>query len=199
MSENRQNDSYEDVSMLNDGAVGLHPNSYASVRMVNIQKGWRKMKRFQRTCINLIVICVFAGILTPVLYAAPPSDRCILIKVQVADRDDVAKLANMGLDIWEYREGSLIIRVTDDERKQIIESGFTIETITEDVYEYTERIRQEQISMFAEPATARYHSYDEVIAQLIALEDSGIARTYVIGSSHEGRDILAVKISDNPS
>ena len=157
------------------------------------------MKSFQRTYINFAVICAVFGVLQSVLYAAPPSDRCILIKVQVDDRDDVATLANMGLDIWTYREGGLIIRVTDDERKQIIESGYSIETITEDVYEYTEKIRQEQISMFAEPATARYHSYDEVIAQLIALEESGVARTYIIGSSHEGRDILAVKISDNPS
>jgi carboxypeptidase T len=130
----------------------------------------------------------------------PPSDRCILIKAQVTDRDDVATLANMGLDIWEYREGSLIIRVTNNERKQIIESGFVIETITENVYEYTEeKIRQDQISMLAEPATAKYHSYDEVINELIALEDSGVAQTHIIGRTHEGRDIWAVKISDNPS
>lgn len=163
------------------------------------RKGRWKMQWFQRTNINFIVTCVVIGVLTSASYAAPPSDRCILIKVQVADRDDVATLTNMGLDIWEYREGGLIIRVTDNERKQVIESGFTIETITEDVYEYTEKIRKEQISMFAEPTSAKYHSYDEVITELIALEDSGVARTYIIGSTHEGRDILAVKISDNPS
>jgi carboxypeptidase T len=131
--------------------------------------------------------------------AKPPSDRCILIKVQVADRDDVDTLANMGLDIWEYRDGGLIIRVTDGERSQIVKSGFTIETITEDVYEYIEKISKEQISPFAEPTTAKYHSYAEVVDELIALEDSGVAQTYIIGSTHEGRDIWAVKISDNPS
>ena len=70
-----------------------------------------------------------------------------MIKVQVADRNDVATLANIGLDIWEYREGGLIIRVTDDERNQVKESGFTIETITEDVYEYTEKIRKDAMSL----------------------------------------------------
>jgi len=163
------------------------------------QKGRCYMKLFQRTYINFAVICAVFGVLQSVLYAAPPSDRCILIKVQVDDRDDVAALADMGLDIWEYREGGLTIRVTDEERTQIIESGFAIETITEDVYEYMEKIKKEQIYLFAEPATVRYHSYNEVITQLIALEDSGVARTYIIGSTHEGRDILAVKISDNPS
>jgi hypothetical protein len=105
----------------------------------------------------------------------------------------------MGLDIWEFQQDGVIIRVTDDERKQIKEGGFTIETITEDVYEYTEKIEQEQISLLAEPTTAKYHSHDEVIAELTALEDSGVAQTYIIGNTHEGRDIWAVRISDNPS
>ena len=161
------------------------------------------MRWFHRPCIDLVIVCAFAGILTSPLYAAPPSDlpsdRCILIKVQVAGRDDAATLANMGLDIWEYRQGDMVIRVTDDERKQVIESGFTIETITENVYEYIETIRKEQISKFAEPAEAQYRSYGAVIDSLIALEDSGIARTYSIGNTHEGRDIWAVKISDNPA
>jgi len=157
------------------------------------------MKWFHRTCTNLIVIWLVVGGFTSALYAAPPSETCILIKVQVADRDDVSTLANMGLDIWEYREGGLIIQVTDDERNQIGNAGFAVETITEDVNAYIDRIRQEQISLFAEPTSAKYHSYDEVIAELVALEASGVAKTYSIGKTHEGRDIWAVRISDNPS
>ncbi len=157
------------------------------------------MKWFQRTCFNLVFICIVVGILMPVSYAKPPSDRYILIKAQVSDRDDIDKLANMGLDIWEFQRDGLVIRVTDDERQQVKESGFTIETITEDVYEYTEKIKQKQISLFAEPTPAKYHSHDEVIAELKALEDSGVAKTYIIGNTHEGRDIWAVRISDNPS
>jgi len=132
-------------------------------------------------------------------HVKPPSDRCILIKVQAADRNDVEALVNMGLDIWEFQQDGVIIRVTDTERKQVQENGFVIEIITEDVYEYTETISKEQFSMFAEPTPAKYHSHDEVIAGLIALEDSGVAQTYIIGNTHEGRDIWAVKISDNPS
>ncbi|MBN2314434.1 MAG: hypothetical protein JXM79_10925 [Sedimentisphaerales bacterium] len=157
------------------------------------------MKPFQRTCTKVVVLWLVVGVLTSVSYAAPPSERCLLIKVGVAGRDEVQKLANMGLDIWEYREGGLIIRVTEDERSQIKESGFTIETITEDVYAYTEKIRREQISLFEEPTSAKYHSHDEVITELIALEDSGVAKTYIIGGTHEGRDIWAVRISDNPA
>ncbi len=121
------------------------------------------MEWFKRTYVSFVFVCLIVGVLSPVSYAKPPSDRCILIKAQVADKDDINKLANMFLDIWEYRDGGLIIRVTDYERKQVEESGFTIETITEDVYEYTEKIRQEQISLFAEPTSAKYHSHDEVI------------------------------------
>ena len=157
------------------------------------------MKWFQKTCFNLVVICVVFGALTPVSYAKPPSERCILIKAQVTNKADTEALVKMDLDIWEFQQDGVIIRVTDDERKQIQESGFTIETITEDVYEYTEKIRQEQISLLAEPPTAKYHSHDEVTTELIALEDSGVAKTYIIGNTHEGRDIWAIRISDNPS
>jgi murein tripeptide amidase MpaA len=158
-----------------------------------------KMKWFQKTCINRIIICLVVGALIPASYAEPPSDRCILIKAQITNNDDTGMLVNMGLDIWEFQQDGVIIRVTDDERNQIKQSGFTVETITEDVYEYTEKIIQQQISLLAEPTTARYHSYDEVITELIALEDSGVAQTYIIGNTHEGRDIWAVRISDNPS
>ncbi len=135
--------------------------------------------------------------MTPVSYAEPPSNRCILIKA----RGDYETLVNMDLDIWKFEQDGALIRVTDDERNQIKESGFTIKTITEDVYEYFEKKRQEQIFLFAEPPSAKYHSYDEVITSLIGLEDSiiaKIAKTYIIGSTHEKRDIWAVKISDNP-
>ncbi len=157
------------------------------------------MRWFQRTCINLVVIYVVVGVLTSALYATPPSDRCILIKAQVTNKDDTEALVNMGLDIWEFQQDGVIVRVTDNERKQVQESGFIIEIITEDVYEYLETISKGQISLLVEPTPAKYHSYDEVIAGLIALEDSGVAQTYIIGGTHEGRDIWAVKISDNPS
>jgi len=157
------------------------------------------MERFQRICVNLVVMCVVVGVLTSALHAAPPSDRCILIKAQVIRKDDTQALVNMGLDIWEFQQDGAIIRVTDTERMQIQKSGFVVETITEDVYEYLETISKEEISLFAELTPNRYHSHDEVIDSLIALEDSGVAKTYIIGGTHEGRDIWAVRISDNPS
>jgi len=156
---------------------------------------WSNGYRMRLVVVEFVVV----GVLTSVLYGTPPSERCILIKAQTMTRADAEALVKMNLDIWEFQQDGIIIRVTDDERNEIKESGFAIETITEDVYEYTEKIRQEQISLLAEPTTAKYHSHDEVITELIALEDSGVAKTYVIGNTHEGRDIWAVRISDNPS
>jgi len=157
------------------------------------------MKWFKRTYVSIVFVCIVVGFLTPVSYAKPPSDRCILLKAQVANKDDYETLVKMDIDIWEFQQDGVIGRVTDNERKLIQENGFVVEIITEDVYEYLEKIRKEQISLFAEPTSAKYHSYDEVIADFKALEVSGVAQTYIIGSTHEGRDILAIKISDNPS
>ena len=154
------------------------------------------MKQSGRIAVSLITVSIIIAVLVPLLHAAPASERCILIKVEVAGREDVQKLANMGLDIWEYHEGDLVIQVTEDERSQVKESGFAIETITEDVYEYTEKIEQEQISLFVEPTSAKYHSHDEVITELLALETSGVAKTHIIGRTHQDRDIWAVRISD---
>jgi hypothetical protein len=95
--------------------------------------------------IGIVFVFIILGTSTMASLPKPPSDRCILIKVLVADRDDVATLSNMGLDIWEFQQDGAIVRVTDDERNRIKESGFIIEIITEDVYEYTETISKEQI------------------------------------------------------
>ena len=43
----------------------------------------------------------------------------------------------------------------------------------------------------------RYHSYEEIIAHHQALGTTDIAQTEVIGHSVEGREIWAIKISDN--
>jgi carboxypeptidase T len=167
--------------------------------MPNGQKGRCKMKWLQRIYLSIVFVHIISGALAMASHTKPPSDKCILINVFVADRNDAEALVNMGLDIWEYRECGLIIRVTDDERKQIKEYGFAIETITEDVYEYLETKREAQLSLFKGRTTAKYHSHDEVIAALLALEDSGVAQTYIIGNTHECRDIWAVRISDNPA
>jgi hypothetical protein len=122
-----------------------------------------------------------------------------LIKAQVTNKDDAEALVKMDLDIWEFQQDGVIVRVTDDEMAGIKDSGFEIEIITEDVYEYLETISKGQISPFAEPTSAKYRPHNEVIAALIALENSGVAQAYIIGTTHEGRDIWAVRVSDNPS
>jgi len=44
-----------------------------------------------------------------------------------------------------------------------------------------------------------YHTYSEIETGLRRLENSGIARVYSVGVSVEGRQIWAIKISDDPS
>lgn len=48
--------------------------------------------------------------------------------------------------------------------------------------------------------SSKYHSYTDTYKRLYQLETdySQIAKVYDIGDSVEGRDILAIKISDNP-
>jgi murein tripeptide amidase MpaA len=137
-------------------------------------------------------------VLVAAAFGAPPSERCILVKIGYAGQEQGRALLDLGLDIWEFQKDSVLARVTDEERRQIGPRGYEVQTITEDVYTYLETLRKEQISAFAgEPMT--YHSYDQIVQGLIALEASGVAQTKVIGSTHEGRAIWAIKISDHPA
>jgi hypothetical protein len=44
-----------------------------------------------------------------------------------------------------------------------------------------------------------YHQYADIETMLLAMEASGVAKVYDIGDSVEGRDIWAIRISDNPT
>ena len=62
MSENEQNDSYNDVFTLTASAADPHPDSSASVRMANIQKGRCKMKWFETYRTRLMFVGFVAAI-----------------------------------------------------------------------------------------------------------------------------------------
>ncbi len=50
---------------------------------------------------------VFAGavvaLLATISYAAPPRNRCILVRVGVTDKEQGRALVAMGLDVWEFQ------------------------------------------------------------------------------------------------
>ena len=130
--------------------------------------------------------------------AAPDTPVVNLIKVQFASTDQVAQLGSMGLDIWEVNADHVIAAADAELVAQIQQEGFSVEVISEDAWNYL-KTQSARAARAATVTTATYHSHDEVLTMLTDMEASGVAQTYNIGTSVEGRDIWAVRISDNPA
>ncbi|MEV0152911.1 M14 family zinc carboxypeptidase [Micromonospora sp. NPDC050686] len=110
----------------------------------------------------------------------------------LADRDAVAR-TGASVDFVEH--GKLHVSATRAEAAAIARLGFTLEReATPD-----RRADGDVGTLAFPPADSNYHDYAEltaVVNQAVA-DHPAIARKISIGTSYEGRDLMAVKISDN--
>lgn len=155
------------------------------------------MGRSGRRHLTQIVILIVGLVAGATALADNPNAGTKLVAVPLADQNDLRTLVEMGLDIWEARDGRAVILVTDEEMASVEQWGFDVEILSEDAYELLAGPGPDDIFITEEPSV-RYHSYAEVVAGLHTLVSSGVAQVSSIGSSVEGREIWAVKISDNP-
>ena len=110
----------------------------------------------------------------------------------VADRTAVAR-TGAAIDYVEH--GRLHISATPAEAAAITRLGFRLEAVTEPAHSHSS---ETGVAAFP-PADSDYHDYAEltaVVNQVVA-DHPTIARKVSIGRSYEGRDLMAVKISDN--
>ncbi|HEX5596267.1 MAG TPA: M14 family zinc carboxypeptidase [Micromonosporaceae bacterium] len=109
----------------------------------------------------------------------------------LADRSAVAS-TGAAIDYSEH--GVLHISATPAEAAAIRALGFQLEAIPE------ASVRGPDLGITGfPPADANYHDYAEMMAVVnkVVADHPAIARKHVIGKSYEGRDLVAVKISDN--
>jgi len=118
-----------------------------------------------------------------------------LVRVPVQNRQQAEKLMAMHLDFASHalRRFADIV-VTAREEKLLREQGFQPQTLVED-------LRQSFAERFAgETDLGAYHTYQEMVTELqtLAADHPDITHLVSIGQSIEGRDIWAMKVSDNP-
>ncbi len=103
----------------------------------------------------------------------------------VRTREDRTAIARTGAAIDEIGANYVIVRATVQEASQIAKLGYPIEQLL-------------QTDDFP-PVDAAYHNYAEVVAdiQQVAAAYPDLIYTFSIGQSYEGREMWAVKISDN--
>ncbi len=123
------------------------------------------------------------------------------VKVQFDSTDQLTQLRGMNMDIWKIYADHIVAAVDYDKVAEIEQLGFSVEVISNDAWGV---LKPKSDISDLEKATASgefdsYHSYDETTALMLAMEASGVAKVYDIGDSIEGRDIWAMRISDNPT
>jgi carboxypeptidase T len=121
------------------------------------------------------------------------SDHHRLVEVQLGGKTQCDQLAAMGLDIIAVGSSCMKAYVTDEQVSRLEGMGLTTKEVP-----LSEVIDE---SVVGKTGAGLYHTYAETTAELhqIELAHSDVAKVYKIGQSIEGRDILALKISDNPA
>jgi len=115
------------------------------------------------------------------------------MKVYVKNPYELNQIIGAGIDVIEFESNSLKVFATAEQISWLEEIGFENEEIAlSEVLDETV-VRKTDAGL--------YHTYSEVVTELHQIESThgNIAKIYIIGQSIENRDILAIKISDNPS
>lgn len=160
---------------------------------MRIERG-RKMRKCVKGFLMLaLVLCIAFG--SRIHHAFAFTGDYVIVKVEIRDARDVATLSSLGA-IWEVQEDYLIADVTEEELAMIRDEGYEVQVL----YWNT----QEFLAAYGKPLPQAgdeglFHSYAEVEQELhdLAAAHPEIAKVYDIGDSHEGREIWAIKISDN--
>lgn len=133
-----------------------------------------------------------------------PTDEQAVVQYRVlgprtlADRSAVART---GASIDYSEHGVLHVSATSTEATAITRLGFQLEEVPAQPADHHGHAHaDEDVGLFDfPPADSDYHNYAEltaVVNQVVA-DHPSIARKISIGTSYEGRDLMAVKISDN--
>jgi len=144
---------------------------------------------------------LFAVVSGPVA-AEPRADRSESTTTQyevlgprtLAERTAVART---GASIDNVDHGRLTISATRAEAAAVTKLGFKLAPVT-DAHDHSHDSSDVGPAAFP-PADANYHDYAELTAVVnkVVADHPTIARKISIGRSYEGRDLMAVKISDN--
>jgi hypothetical protein len=143
------------------------------------------------------------------------------VKIHINNQFDLANAVELSLDLEESqhdKNGNISLFVNDIEFSELQQSGLGYEVLIDDWKAYynslpvlTEEekalVRMESdmtlgVSGFKFGSMGGYYIFDEIVSDLdtmFQLYPNLITEKYSIGTSHEGRTIWAVKISDNPN
>jgi hypothetical protein len=125
----------------------------------------------------------------------PPHDPYILARIPLETPGDPERLGGLALDIVRVEPGRWIEIVTHaPEVDELRQKEFEVQILIPDMEaEYARGRKGDNFGPF--------HTYSETVAELDAVHAAYpqiTAEKVSLGTSHEGREIWAIKVSDNP-
>lgn len=141
--------------------------------------------------------------------AVPAAEAAVKDLVAVAVRDGAAaerllRLASDPLDeVPPTAEGEFLILAGDAEQARLQDAGFALRVLQEDLAGfYAARAAAERAPRGVGGSMGGFKTLAEIHAELNRLSSSYpaiVSPRFSLGSSHEGRAIYAIRISDNPT
>ncbi|GAA4969550.1 M14 family metallopeptidase [Actinoplanes utahensis] len=144
------------------------------------------MRRRSFAVLAAVALCVSTAVSASSPAGAEQFDAAA--EYEIYDVRTVAQrnvIARTGVAVDDIEHGVATVTATGAEVARLKRLGFTVEPAAR--------------TLAFPPADAAYHDYAETVAEInsVVAAYPSIASKRVIGKSYEGRDIVAVKISDN--
>jgi carboxypeptidase T len=123
--------------------------------------------------------------------ATPP--KASLLRVHVNSASEVVPLIQMHLDICSgsKADGYVDLLANATQKKQLLDMGYQMEVLTEDVSQHD--------ALTDGKGYALFHTYDELRSEMqnLAATYPDICAFYDFGTTLQGRQMMACKVSDN--
>ncbi|MCK4653726.1 MAG: hypothetical protein KAU01_04715 [Candidatus Cloacimonetes bacterium] len=118
------------------------------------------------------------------------------VRVFYNNQSELAKLADLHLDGDVYPNGEALLFVIPSELEMIKATGLRYKIEREDLNEFSKNFWQ-----LMDPTREAYHTYAEIVALADSLATTfpDICEKHLFGTSVQGRELGALKISDNVS
>jgi len=141
----------------------------------------------------LTAAVLMAVALAPPAAFAYPRDDAAVVTVEIVSREDIHRLNDMGMDIMTVRDGVAEIAAVPSEIDALWANGFRPAVVVPRMVDAVASLSRED--------RGEYHSHTELTNDMAAWASAYPSITHLesIGTSYNGREIWAMKISDNPS
>ncbi len=145
-----------------------------------------------KVCGPVVAAVLAAAVCLPGAAFAYPRDDAAVVRVDVLSREDIHRLNELGMDIMSVRDGAAEIAAVPAEVDLLWANGFRPTVVLPRMID--------AVSSLGLEGRGEYHDYAELTADLQSWAStySSITELVSIGTSVQGRELWALKITDNP-